>query len=290
MLLKKIKIFFLILILGFIFSVLVFWGYQKFLIVSPVPDGNLRIVFLNVGQGDATLIQTKEKNILLDGGPDKSLIFKMDEFFPFYQRKIDLIIVSHFDSDHFIGLVEILERYRIKKIITNGLDDNTSVGEKWRALIETNRIEVQEISQSIKMDLNNNFSLDFIWPQPGNFKKLKSDDNSSSLVIKLNYGQKNFLFMGDAPKQVEQELITKEIDLKSDILKIGHHGSKYSTGLDFLKLVSPEYGIISCGKNNFGHPSLRVLKNLKTAQVKILRTDEKGDIIFLTDGENLILK
>jgi len=290
MLIKRFKIFFLVLISGIVFSVLVFLGYHNFLINSSVLEGNLRIVFLNVGQGDATLIQTKEKNILLDGGPDKSLIFKMDEFFPFYRRKIDLVILSHFDLDHFVGLIEILERYQIEKIITNGLDDHTSVGEKWRALIETNKIKIQEISQPIKMDLNNNLSLDFIWPQFGNSKKLKDDDNSSSLVIKLNYRQRNFLFMGDAPKKVEQELIAKEIDLKSDVLKIGHHGSKYSTGLDFLKLVNPEYGIISCGKNNFGHPSLRVLKNLKTVQVKTLRTDEKGDIIFLTDGENLILK
>ena len=290
MLIKRFKIFFLVLISGIVFSVLVFLGYHNFLINSSVLEGNLRIVFLNVGQGDATLIQTKEKNILLDGGPDKSLIFKMDEFFPFYRRKIDLVILSHFDLDHFVGLIEILERYQIEKIITNGLDDHTSVGEKWRALIETNKIKIQEISQPIKMDLNNNLSLDFIWPQFGNSKKLKDDDNSSSLVIKLNYRQRNFLFMGDAPKKVEQELIAKEIDLKSDVLKIGHHGSKYSAGLDFLKLVNPEYGIISCGKNNFGHPSLRVLKNLKTVQVKTLRTDEKGDIIFLTDGENLILK
>jgi competence protein ComEC len=280
----------LVLISGLVFFVLVFWVYHNFLISSTVTGENLRIVFLDVGQGDATLIQTKEKNILLDGGPDKSLIFKMDEFFPFYQRKIDLVVLSHFDLDHFIGLIEILERYQIEKIITNGLNDHTLVGEKWLALIKTNKIEVQEISQPTKINLNNYLSLDFIWPQFDNLKKLKDDDNLSSLVIKLNYGQRNFLFMGDAPKRVEQELIARKIDLKSDVLKIGHHGSKYSTGLDFLKLVNPEYGIISCGKNKFGHPSLRVLKNLKTVRVKTLRTDKKGDIIFLSDGKNLILK
>jgi len=114
------------------------------------------------------------------------------------------------------------------------------------------------------------------------------DQNYFSLIFKLVFGEKSFLFTGDADKPAEEEIMKREEDLKADVLKVGHHGSKYSSGLNFLKEVRPAYAVISCGKNNnFGHPNLRVLKNLAAVGAQVFRTDQLGDIILTTDGRKI---
>jgi len=285
---KKIKI------LVFAFSIfllinLIILGYWFILFEGNIPQGNLRVVFLDVGQGDATLIQTHQQNILVDGGPDKNIIYKLDQYIPFYDREIDLMILTHLDSDHLIGLVETLKRYPVKKIISNGLKNYDSIALELEKLIQEKNIPQQIVDIPLSVEVDEKTSIEFLWPSQDLIKESKGDDNFTSLVFKLIYGNNKFLFTGDVPKEVEEILVATEKDLKVDVLKAGHHGSKYSSTMEFLSKVKPKYGIISCGENNFGHPSLRALKNLENIGAKNLRTDQLGDIIFLSDGQELIL-
>ena len=269
---------------------LIILGYWSVLINGNIPEGNLRVVFLDIGQGDAALIQTSEQqNILVDGGPDKNIIYKLDQYIPFNNRKIDLVILTHLDSDHLTGLIEVLKRYPVKKIISNGLKGFDSITLEWERLIQKKNIPQQIADIPLNIMLDDKTLIEFLWPNQNLLKESKGDDNFTSLVFKLIHGNNSFLFTGDVPKEVEEVLVATEKDLKADVLKAGHHGSKYSSTKEFLSKVEPKYGVISCGENNFGHPSLRVLKNLENVNAEILRTDQLGDIIFLSDGQYLEL-
>lgn len=287
--LQKFKI--LIFTIGiFLLINLIILGYWFVLFNGNVLEGNLRVIFLNVGQGDAALIQTSQQNILVDGGPDKNIIYKLDQYIPFYNREIDLMILTHLDSDHLTGLVEVLKRYSVKKIINNGLKDYNSIALEWEKLIQEKNIPQQIVDIPLNIKLDEQTLIEFLWPSQDLINKSKGDDNFTSLVFKLIHGNNKFLFTGDLPKEAEEILVVTGRDLNADVLKVGHHGSKYSSGLEFLQRVAPEYGIISVGTdNNFGHPTLRVLKNLENINAKILRTDQLEDIIFLSNGQELIL-
>ena len=285
---KKFKI--LIFTIGILLLInLIVLGYWFILFEGNVSQGSLRVVFLNVGQGDAALIQTSQQNILVDGGPDKNIIYKLDQYIPFYNREIDLMILTHLDSDHLTGLVEVLKRYSVEKIINNGLKNYDSIALEWEKLIQEKNIPQQIVDIPLSIELDNQILIEFLWPSQDLIKESKGDDNFTSLVFKLIHGNNKFLFTGDIPKEVEEILVATEKDLKADVLKAGHHGSKYSSTTEFLSRVKPKYGVISCGENNFGHPSLRALKNLENIGAEVLRTDQLGDIIFLSDGQELKL-
>ena len=257
---------------------------------TSINSQNLKIIFLNVGQGDAILIRTpKNQNILIDGGPDKGIIYKLNQYLPFYERKIDLAILTHPDPDHLNGLVEVLKRYQVNKIFFNGVKDESLSYLEFLKELEEKKIE-NEIVFFGKIFEFENGKIEFLYPLESLEGKSFKNDNEASLLFKFTYNEIKILFTGDATKKVEEELIKNNLDLKSDILKVAHHGSKDSTSLEFLERVKPSYAIISVGKNRFGHPSLRVLKNLEKVKAKILRTDQIGDIIFETDGKELRLK
>jgi len=252
----------------------------------------LKVIFFDIGQGDTILIKTPQnKNILIDGGPDKGIIYKIDQYLPINNRQIDLMILTHPDPDHFTGLAEVLSRLKVKKIITNGAQDNSPAYLLFEKLIKEKELTPLVIKKPLKIDLGEDLFLDFFWPQEDLENKVLGDNNYFSLVFKMVFKKTSFLFTGDADEKAEEEIISLEENLKVDVLKVAHHGSKYSSSLDFLRKVKPQYAVISSGKNNkFGHPNLRVLKNLETVGAKVFRTDELGDIIFETDGNNLFLK
>lgn len=261
-----------------------------FLIYYFSSEKNLKIIFLNVGQGDAILIRTvKGENILIDGGPNKNIIFKLDSYIPFYERKIDLMILTHPDPDHLNGLVEVLKRYPTRKVFYNGVKDNDLIYSEFLKIIEEKKIEKEVVWLGKNFEFKNG-KIEIFYP----FENLSGlefkNDNDSSIVFKLTYGKIRILFTGDATKKIEEKLIENNLDLEAEILKVAHHGSKDSTSLNFLEKVKPIYAIISVGENKFGHPSLRVLKNLEKIKTKVLRTDQLDDIIFETNGVDLKLK
>lgn len=251
---------------------------------------NLKIIFLDVGQGDAILIQTEDnKNILIDGGPDKGIIYKLDQYIPFYQRQIDLMILTHPDPDHLNGLVEVLKRYRVERVFYNGVEDSDLSYKEFLREIEEKKIKNEIVWFGKNFEFGNG-KIEVLYPFENLSGKNFKNDNEASIVFKFIYGKIDILFTGDATQNVEKKLIAKGIDLSANVLKVAHHGSKGSSGLEFLERVRPIYSVISVGQNKFGHPSLRVLKNLEKIKTKILRTDQLGDIIFETDGEGLKLK
>lgn len=254
-------------------------------------ESNLKVIFLDIGQGDASLIQTPNgHNILIDGGPDRGIIYKLDKYISIINRKIDLMILTHPDPDHLNGLIEVVKRYPVSQIFYTGVRDPDESYKTWQNLIYQKQIPLKIVDKKQIIEIDEEVFLEFLWPQKSLVNQSFKDNNPSSIVNKLIFGQVKFLFTGDIDKEVENEIIKLNENLEVDVLKVAHHGSKNSTSIDFLKKVRPKYGVISSGRGNkFGHPSFRVLYNLEKAGVEILRTDKMGDIIFTTDGNNLEL-
>src|SRR3990167_8590329 len=228
--------------------------------------GLLEVDFFDVGQGDAIFIETpKGYQVLIDGGPDASVLEKLGKEMPFYDRSIDLIILTHPEADHITGLIEVLKNYQIGQILENGFKRETAGYKEWQRLIKGKKIRI-------------------LWPNETAVSSSPESSNNISVVSQLIYGQREFLFTGDIEKQVELNLAVAGIDLESDVLKVAHHGSKTSTNQLFLEKVNPNIAVISAGdKNPYGHPHQEVLERLKN--VKTYRTDQNGNIEILTNGQ-----
>ena len=235
---------------------------------------NLEIVFCDVGQGDAILIKSFwGQNILIDGGPNSRILECLDDNLPFWDKKIDLMILTHPHDDHVVGLIDVLKYYAVQEIIYTGIKFNSDNYNKWLAVAsqERNIHLADEISSII---LGNNCWLQIFYPTLSINNTEIENVNNASIVLMLFYGENRFLFMGDAEKEVEEYILTNNIDVKADVLKIGHHGSDNSSSWDFLQAVQPKISIISVGQNNmFNHPSLLVLERLQRLKSLILRTD-----------------
>jgi len=252
-------------------------------------DNFLEVTFFDIGQGDAIFIETPYKNqILIDGGPNSMILEKLVEEMPFWDKTIDLIILTHPEADHMTGLLSVLESYDVERILWNGIVRDTSQYDKWKEMIQKEDAEIiiAHSSQEIKIG---KVSLDILYP----FESLKGeeikDSNDTSIVSRLSFGNNSFLFTGDATK-VSENKIMSNCELNSDVLKVGHHGSKTSTSPEFLENVLPGIAVISCGKDNsYGHPHVQVLKSLQELGINILRTDQDGDIKIISNGNNLII-
>jgi len=271
---KKYFLIFSIVSAGVLFSILLGLCFLKGV-------NFLNVYFLNVGQGDSVLIRTPEhRNILIDGGPDNLVLHRLGEVLPFYIRRLDYIIISHFHDDHISGLIEILKRYQIKKIIFAPSDISSPLTLAFFKEIENKNISIIEIKNTASLHLDSYCDLFFI--NSGSLK-IKNNDNNS-LVAKLNCRGKTFLFAGDNEVEAEKALVASSFDLKADIFKASHHGSKTSNTEEFLKAVNPEKIIISVGHDNrFGHPSREVLERVISNKIEVIRTDVLGTIHILAN-------
>jgi len=275
-----------ILLILFLFSVnLIVWQIIFYL----NGDNSLEVTFFDIGQGDAIFIETPYRNqILIDGGPNSMILEKLAKEMPFWDKTIDLIILTHPEADHITGLLSVLESYNVKRILWTGIVRDTSQYEKWKEMIEKENAEIiiTHSSQGIKIG---NVFLNILYP----FESLEGEEiknsNDTSIVSRLRFGNNSFLFTGDITKVSENKIISKEDgNLNSDVLKVSHHGSKTSTSAEFLENVLPDIAVISCGKDNsYGHPHEQVLKSLEELGINILRTDQNGDIKIISNGNYL---
>lgn len=253
----------------------------------------LEVNFFDVGQGDGFFIETaKRQQILIDGGPGSGILEKLGQEMPFWDRTIDLIILTHPEKDHLSGLIEVLKRYRVENILWTGVIRDIPEYKEWSTLLQKEGAEIflAKAGQKIKCSKGEleNCYIEIFYPFETLEGKEFKNSNNTSIVAKLVFGENSFLFTGDAEKDVEKELIIKKLSIDSDILKIAHHGSKTSSSDDFVKMVSPQIAVISAGKgNSYGHPHKEVLEVLAKYGIKILRTDLDGDIKIISDGENL---
>lgn len=252
----------------------------------------LKVKFFDVGQGDAEFIETPDKKqVLIDGGPDMSILEKIGKELPFYDRYIDLVVLTHPEQDHLNGLIEILKRYQIGAIITTGVIKNSAQYQEWIKIIQEKNTSVYIAQSGGVVDFGSNINLNILYPFENLKGKELSDVNNTSIVAQLVYNNFKALFTGDIEKSAENKLI-KNLPLgglKSDILKIAHHGSKTSSGEEFLKAVNAILAVIEVGKDNtYGHPHQEVLERLKNLQ--IFQTGWDGDAVVLTNGNNFWVK
>ena len=258
---------------------------------ATMPDENLRVSFLDVGEGDAILIQKGSQQILIDGGPSpQAICLEMDSRMPFWDRTIDLLVLTHPHSDHLAGLVEVLQRYRVGQVLYPDLDYDSPVYDEWRRLIEEKGIEGTIARAGQQIDLGQGATMQVLSPPETLMTDTESDVDSNSVVLRLSLGNVSFLFAADTMKEVEQELISKRADLTSTLLKVAHHGADTSTTAEFLAVVNPRVAVISAGAGNkFGHPSDEILTRLQNrlGLENIYRTDRQGTIEFVTDGKRL---
>lgn len=240
----------------------------------------LKIVFFDVGQGDAILIEKGLNQILIDGGPSGKIeLEKLGKYVPFWDRKIELIITTHPDQDHIEGLIDVIKNYKIEKIIDNGMSSDSQIYKNYLEIIKEKDIERLRGRKGLNIK-DGEINLEIIYPDIDAEDNAK-DTNQNSLVSKLTYGKSSFLFTGDFPLEKEANILESKVDLSAKFLKISHHGSKNATGEEFLGKVNPIEAIISVGKNNkYGHPASEIIDKLKIRNIEIIRTDYLGDIEY----------
>jgi competence protein ComEC len=280
---RNIKIYFLLLLL--FTNVMIF--YTVFL---QSQSGVLKVSFLNIGQGDSALIESPTGNqFLIDGGPDKSILNALGRIMPFYDKKIDAVLATHPDSDHIGGLPEVLKNYTVGEYISNGATSSTGVSKELQSEILKKNIKTEVVRAGEIFDLGGGAYLKILYPVSS---PKGTDTNEYSIVAKLYYGNSTFMFTGDAPTDVEDYLAKIDgAELKSDVLKVAHHGSKNSLSPAFLSAVLPEYSVISAGLNNrYGHPHKEILDFLNSINSNILITYNLGDIYFVSDGQTVSMK
>ncbi|MCG2675974.1 DNA internalization-related competence protein ComEC/Rec2 [bacterium] len=255
-------------------------------------DKLLKVTFLDVGQGDSIFIQFPDrKSMLIDGGDGRFDIlpsYLWDEGI----RRIDYLVLSHPHADHVTGLINVLFSFKIGEVWDSGQEFTSPEYEKFLRIIDDRRISYKIVRAGQRLDITPRIKINILHPQERFLKGGGSEPNNNSIVMKLSYGEVNFLFTGDIEKEAEELLEIRYGDqLPSTILKAPHQGSRTSSTLKFLKKTSPECAIISVGANNlFGHPHPEVLKRYQKLEIKRYRTDENGAITITTDGKDYWVK
>lgn len=252
--------------------------------------GILTVAFLNVGQGDAIFIDAPNGNqVLLDGGPDKTVLRELSAVMPFYDRSLDMAIMSHPNLDHLGGLVETLKRYRVDAAMDSGASHSIGEYAEWERLIRDNDIKYLRGYDGMRFHLADGVYLDVLSPESGASLQGKNV-NDVMLTARLVYGENSFLLTGDMERVLEYKLVDGGDQLNSTVLKVGHHGSRTSSSEYFLNAVNPQYAVIQVGKNNnYGHPNQEILNRLQAAGIDVLRNDIDGRVIFKSNGHDLIL-
>ena len=258
-------------------------------------DGKLHVVVCDVGQGDAIFITTPASTqILIDGGPDRSVLNCLDKNMPFWDRSIDAIILSHPHADHLMGLIDVLDRYDIGEFYVEDVPAESKIYKLLEARLADKKLSAKVLFANEKFSEKIGFKIQIYWPR---LKKIKEVDHNStdldlnglSIISKIAYGNFTMLLTGDSNSKVLYEIANEVGDL--DIFMFPHHGSKTSASESFLNITKPELAIISVGENNtFGHPSKTSLGLLKNYKTQVLRTDKNGEIEIVSNGKTYLIK
>lgn len=245
----------------------------------------LKIHYIDVGQGDAILIQTPGgKNIMIDTGTNASTNTVTSYLQKLGITKLDILVGTHPHEDHIGGMDAIINMFQVGKVYMPKASFNTQTFKDVLMAIKNKGLSITAPIPGTTVDVDPSIKLEILAPNSSSYDYL----NDYSIVLKLTYGSKSFLFTGDAQSLSESEMISKGYDLSADVLKVGHHGSKTSTSDAFLKAVNPKYAVISVGKgNDYGLPSQITMTKLKNAGITVYRTDESGNIICTSDGSNI---
>lgn len=257
--------------------------------IFQLPDNQLHLVFCDVGQGDAILISQGSNQILIDGGPGQSVLGCLSNHLPFWDREIEVVVATHPEADHITGLIDVIERYNVKQFVVNSLGKESAVFAEFRTAVLNEGSDIYFPKEGDRIKINS-LELLVFWPQSQE-KVLGATTvvqgvNETSIVLKLSFGSFDALLTGDISTKVESQLDLEDVE----VLKVAHHGSKYSTSKEFLEQTQPELAVISVGKNPFGHPTSEVIERIGELGIKLLRTDEEGEIEVVSDGRGWYTK
>ncbi|MBL7078293.1 MBL fold metallo-hydrolase [Candidatus Shapirobacteria bacterium] len=281
-----------------------------FLVWQQRPDNNFHLIFCDVGQGDAILLVHKNNQILIDGGPNDAVLNCLANNIPFWDRNIEMVILTHPDADHYGGLPEVFKRFKIQKLVSNPIGKKDDL--LFKSLISTlieQKIDTHFLVQGdkIKLDL---IEIDLVWPSESKLLELESiktisektengfllvdesliNANEFSLGAKVSFGQFEALLLGDLPGIYAQTLAWQNKLPKVEVLKAPHHGSGLDNPDELYQATKPQLVVISVGKNTFGHPSAELLEKLNNLEIKVKRTDENGEVEIISDGKIWWLK
>jgi len=252
--------------------------------------GDLLVYFLDIGQGDATLLEFQNgEQMLIDCAIDARILESLGKYIPFSDKTLEYLVITHPDQDHYGGCVDVMKNFEVKNIIYTGFEKKNSFFPIFEKSLEDEKIEGANYILSHEWGERNiaSSTVEVLFPNAAIENLQIKDSNASSIILKITHGEKKMLLMGDAEE--EEEIFLEEFygaeELDIDVLKVGHHGSAHATSKHFLQYTTPDYGIISSGADNsYGHPSPRVLKKLERAGAEVLRTDQKNDIIMRVGG------
>ncbi len=251
-------------------------------------DSNFHIYFLDVGQGDSILIRTPGyKYILVDGGEDESVVNELGEVLPFWQKRIDVIVGTHGDSDHIGGLIPVFEKYDVSSFVYGDFSEKNVTLQSLVGIANGEDISLYE-AQSGDMISIEDTKISILWPEE-NFTA--QNDNQKSIVIDGEYGKFKFFLTGDIEESQERRILSQNDGLTTTVLKASHHGSKTATGEEILETLSPESMVISCGLDNqYGHPHKEVIDRIDSLGIEYQRTDLSGRVEYVSDGERYWLR
>lgn len=272
------------------------------------PDRNLHVIACDIGQGDAILITHGTQQVLVDGGPNDSVLSCLSRYIPFWDREIEVVVLTNGDADHVTGLIDVLERYEVGKLVANNLIQETARFAAFRETVASQDVEVYapEAGDVIRVGPStgsgSTLRFNVLWPEDrlgqatiwqdtpsevvlGANTYSKTTANEQSVVMKLEYGDFDVLLTGDIGFPTEEAMVEASRLEDVELLKVGHHGSRYSSSEAFLEALSPELAVISVGKKNtYGHPTVEAIDRLKASGAKVLTTKDEGSIEVVSDG------
>jgi len=256
---------------------------------GPPPSGALQVTFVDVGQGDAALVQSGGASLLIDGGPSGAGPRVLDALKQAGVRKLDWVLGSHPHEDHIGGLIDVLRGMPAARALDPGYNHGTATQKTYLGLLKSGGVKTTRARAGQTYDIGS-ARLEILAPEEPLLAGTDSDPNNNSIVCRLVFGQTRFLFTGDMEEDGRARLLraASPAALQADVLKVAHHGSHNGTDAEFLRAVRPRYGVISLARgNDYGHPHREAVQALNSAGVQILRTDERGTIVFTSDGKTL---
>jgi competence protein ComEC len=256
------------------------------------------IVFLDVGQGDATLITAGGRTMLVDGGPDEAVLEGLAEALPPWKRSLDIVLVTHLDADHFAGLFKVFRKYRVGELWWTGVAPTTEKAREFIALVEASGVGQRFVRAGVRFDFGGGRAFEASWPREDSRGVLPPTPSSNrdgggtndlSVVGRFTCGEEEVLLVADISAKVETALVASGAAAGAAVLKVAHHGSAHSSSESFLDAVHPREAVISSGAHNrYGHPAPRVLESLAARGIRVRRTDREGSIHYACDGGRLV--
>lgn len=246
--------------------------------------GQLMVTFIDVGQGDSTLIQAPGgKALLIDGGPKDGEAAVLATLKAKGIKQLT-ILATHEDADHISAFDQVVKSYTIDKVYLPKMPTKSTVTmEQFASAMQAKGLKFTQAKAGVNLDLGEGITALLVAPVKAHY----DEDNNYSAVLKVSYGETSFLFTGDAEAESERDMHFSGANLKATVLKVGHHGSRTSTTEAFLKAVKPKYAVIPVGPNDYGHPASVTLKRLEANGVKTFRTDLQGTVTAVSDGKTV---